>query len=123
MARVRQRGTKPELRIRALLTRLGIRYRLNASSLPGTPDIVNRRARKAIFVHGCFWHRHAGCRKATTPKRNKTFWLQKFRANEARDKRKFDELHALGFGVLVIWECELESPTDLGDRLKLFWNL
>lgn len=122
MGRVRQRGTTPELGVRALLSGLGVRYRLNAGSLPGSPDIVNRRARKAVFVHGCFWHRHEGCRRTTTPKRNRDFWLDKFRANERRDSRKIEELAALGFDVLVVWECELDDETRLRARLRRFWS-
>lgn len=122
MARVRQRGTAAELGVRALLTEIGARYRLNAPSLPGSPDIVSRRAGKAIFVHGCFWHRHPGCPRTTTPKRNHAFWVAKFTANQHRDARKLEELIALGFDVLVVWECELAQPTRLRARLRRFWS-
>ena len=119
---MRQRGTAAELGVRALLTELGAHYRLNARSLPGSPDIVNRRAGKAIFVHGCFWHRHPGCPRTTTPTRNHAFWAAKFAANQRRDTRKQKELASLGFDVLVVWECELSHPTKLKARLRRFWS-
>lgn len=90
---------------RALLS-LGIGYRLQARDLPGRPDIVMRGARIAIFVHGCFWHRHPGCRHASTPKSSVAFWHDKFRANVARDRRSIDRLLASGWRVGVVWECE-----------------
>ena len=122
MSRVRQRGTKPELVVRALLTDLGVRYRLNTNTLPGSPDISNKRAKKAIYVHGCFWHRHAGCRRTITPKRNRVFWLEKFKRNEQRDAEKSAALVALGFDLLVVWECESERLPALRARLDRFWH-
>src|SRR5687768_13330933 len=85
MGRVRQRGTTPELAVRSALRQLGVSYRLNARELPGSPDVANRSKRFAVFVHGCYWHRHPGCRLTTTPSTNVDFWLEKFSANQARD--------------------------------------
>ncbi len=106
LSRVRQHGTAPELAVRQALRALGIRYRLQNRDLPGTPDLANRRARWAIFVHGCFWHHHEGCKLATIPKRNRVFWVEKFRSNRLRDERTEKELVASGFRVIVVWQCE-----------------
>jgi DNA mismatch endonuclease (patch repair protein) len=122
MARVRQRGTKPELAVRSLLSELGARYRLNTRNLPGSPDISNKAARKAIFVHGCFWHRHAGCHRATMPKRNRALWLEKFERTQQRDVDKSAALERLGFNVLVVWECEVKDAERLRARLVQFWR-
>lgn len=122
MSRVRQSGTTPELVVRHLLTDIGARYRLNVKSLPGSPDIANKRAGVAIFVHGCFWHRHPGCAKTTTPNRNEGFWRDKFRANQARDRTKAEQLRRRGFRVLIVWECETEEPVRLCARLRRFWE-
>jgi DNA mismatch endonuclease (patch repair protein) len=111
MARVRQRGTAPELLLRALLRRHAVRFTVNRRGLPGSPDIVAPGLRRALFVHGCFWHRHRGCAACTTPKRNAEFWTEKFRVNRARDRRKIRELEALGYAVMTVWECQLRSPT------------
>lgn len=107
MSRVGTRDTKPELMLRHELHSRGIRYRLNVKALPGTPDIVLPKWRAIIFVHGCFWHRHAGCKKTTSPKNNATFWSEKFEANVARDKTTLDRLHARNWRTLVVWECAI----------------
>ena len=117
MRSVRQAGTAPELSVRRLLSSLGVRFRLNVRGLPGSPDLVNLRKRFAIFVHGCFWHRHAGCRRTTTPTRNRVFWLEKFVANKARDRRNLEALQRMGFTVCTIWECEALDPGKLVARL------
>lgn len=118
MAGITGRNTKPELRLRRLLHAAGFRYRLHAKDLPGRPDIVLPRYKAAIFVHGCFWHRHPGCRFATTPASNTEFWNTKFGANAARDASKEQALVAAGWRVAVIWECELKSD-DLGVSARL----
>lgn len=117
MKLVRRGGTAPELAVRKILSKLGLRYRLNVRSLPGTPDVANQAARWALFVHGCFWHRHAGCRLASTPKSNQAFWSRKFDANVARDARKERALVAAGFRVVTVWQCELADPSTLERRL------
>ncbi|WP_411837063.1 very short patch repair endonuclease [Paracoccus sp. ME4] len=110
MAKIRGRDTKPELLVRRSLHAMGFRFRLNERKLPGSPDIVLTKWRTAIFVHGCFWHRHHSCRKATTPSTNVDFWAAKFEANMARDQRALDALAALGWRTAVVWECALQPP-------------
>ncbi len=107
MSRIRGRDTRPELGLRRALHARGLRYRLHDPRLPGRPDIVFPRFRAACFVHGCFWHRHAGCRYATTPATRAAFWAAKFEANVARDARNRIELLAVGWRVAVVWECAL----------------
>lgn len=111
MARIRGRDTKPELLLRRSLHAMGFRFRLNQRRLPGSPDIVLAKWRTAIFVHGCFWHRHQGCRKATTPSTNVNFWAAKFEANLARDQRALDALTSLGWRTAVVWECALNTSS------------
>ncbi|HEX9703048.1 MAG TPA: very short patch repair endonuclease, partial [Rhodospirillales bacterium] len=120
MARIRGVNTSPEIQVRKLLHSLGYRYRLHAKSLPGTPDIAFTGRKKAIFVHGCFWHRHPGCKKATTPKTRTKFWREKFAANKKRDRRKLAELSELGWDYLVIWECETNSISVIRRKLNFF---
>ncbi|MES1174034.1 MAG: DNA mismatch endonuclease Vsr [Myxococcales bacterium] len=117
LGRIRQHGTAAELIVRRLVTRLGIRYRTKNRDLPGSPDLANRRKGWAVFVHGCFWHAHAKCSRATIPKRNKPFWRAKFAANIARDARAMAGLKQLGFRTLVIWECELRDEEKVRQRL------
>lgn len=117
MSRVRQRGTEAELAVAAALRKLGISYRLNVTSLPGSPDFANRKMKWAIFVHGCFWHRHTGCKRATLPKTNEEFWCHKFLTNRLRDARAVRELRRLGFRVALVWECQTEDPARIAIRL------
>lgn len=118
MARIGPRDTKPEMVVRRLLHAIGRRFRLHRRDLPGTPDIVLPASRKAIFVHGCFWHRHEGCAKATTPKTRAEFWQEKFDRNVARDARKEAELRAAGWDVTTVWECETRDLAALEIRLR-----
>jgi DNA mismatch endonuclease (patch repair protein) len=118
MKLVRRAGTHPELAVRAALSALGIRYRTCVASLPGSPDVANRRRRFAIFVHGCFWHGHHGCRLFTVPKTNTTFWREKVVANRRRDRRKAEALRRLGFRVITVWQCETRTPAKLERRLE-----
>ncbi len=106
MAGVRQRDTKIEVIVGNLLRLSGLRYRKNVKSLPGSPDFANKKKRWAVFVNGCYWHHHTGCRKATVPKRNTEFWINKFRANRQRDARAIRSLREMGFKVLLVWECQ-----------------
>ena len=109
MANIRQRGTAPELAVREVASSLGIRYRLHNRDLPGSPDLANRTQKWAVFVHGCFWHRHHGCSKTTSPTRNADFWEEKFQANIRRDRRVTAALRKSGHRVIVIWECKTTS--------------
>jgi DNA mismatch endonuclease (patch repair protein) len=107
MARINSKDTKPEWVLRSALHRLGFRYRLGGAGLPGRPDLVLPRYRTAIFVHGCFWHRHPGCRRATMPRRNAAFWAAKLEANVRRDADNVRALEQAGWQVLTLWECAL----------------
>ncbi|EPF1846521.1 TPA: very short patch repair endonuclease [Pseudomonas aeruginosa] len=121
MSRIRGKDTQPELALRKVLHRLGLRYRLHGAGLPGKPDLVFPRYKTVVFVHGCFWHRHSGCKIATTPKSNTQFWQEKFEKNMARDAQKAIELQASGWTVLVVWECELASAKKAqatGERIN-----
>lgn len=120
MSRIRGKDTGPELRVRQLAHALGFRFRLHRRDLPGSPDLVFASRRKAIFVHGCYWHRHTGCRYAYSPKSNKEFWQAKFAANVARDQIATKVLRELGWQVLVIWECETRDAEALRSRLAGF---
>nr|WP_292230234.1 DNA mismatch endonuclease Vsr [Brevundimonas sp.] len=109
MSRIKGRDTKPELRLRKALHGLGFRYRLHGA-LPGKPDLVFPRYRTVVFVHGCFWHRHKGCKVAATPKSNTSFWLAKFARNTTRDAEVEARLRDAGWRVLTVWECDVTSP-------------
>lgn len=120
MSRVRDRDTKPEMTVRRLLYGLGFRYRLHRRDLPGTPDIAFIGRKKAVFVHGCFWHRHNGCKKASMPKTRVKFWKAKFDKNTKRDKRKLSAIRKLGWEILVVWECETKNLGQLQIKLTGF---
>lgn len=113
MAKVKGKDTGPELRVRRLAHRLGLRFRLHRKDLPGRPDLVFPRHGLAVFVHGCFWHRHDGCRRSTVPATRTGFWEAKFAATIDRDARQIRALHDLGWRVLVIWECELKDDRHI----------
>lgn len=118
MTAIRGQNTKPEIEVRKLLHRLGYRYKLHDRTLPGTPDIVLPRFRAVVMVHGCFWHLH-GCSRTTIPETRRDFWLAKLESNRARDKRKEEQLRAAGWNVVTVWECELDTPGVLAERLKV----
>lgn len=118
MSKVRGRDTKPEVRVRQIAHRMGLRFRLHRKDLPGKPDLVLPRHRLAVFVHGCFWHRHAGCSRASMPSTRREFWEAKFDANVARDARQQAELTSAGWRVLVVWECELKDADALETRIS-----
>ena len=109
MSAVKGKDTKPELLVRKLLHALGYRFRIQRKGLPGRPDIVLPRYKTAIFVNGCFWHRHEGCKYASTPSTNSEFWEKKFTANVERDARNYAALKEQGWNVIVIWECEIKE--------------
>jgi DNA mismatch endonuclease Vsr len=119
MAAIRGRDTKPERRVRRLLHALGYRFRLQRRDLPGRPDIVFPGRQKAIFVHGCFWHRH-GCRNSVLPKARAIWWAAKLERNVERDRNSVTALEALGWSVLTIWECEAKDDGRLRDLVQKF---
>lgn len=120
MALVRSADTKPEMLVRRLIHGMGYRYRLHRRGLPGTPDLVFVSRRAVVFVHGCFWHRHAGCPLARLPKSRTDFWTPKLEANRERDDRNVVALESQGWRVLTVWECELKDIEELASRLKHF---
>ena len=120
MAGIKGKNTKPELVVRKLVHGMGFRYRLHRKDLPGSPDLVFSRLKKVIFVHGCFWHRHPGCRFAYTPKSNAQFWLNKLEGNTARDELALAALNAMGWEVLIVWECEVRDLPALSRKVSVF---
>jgi DNA mismatch endonuclease (patch repair protein) len=114
MANVRRADTKPEIAVRRVAHALGYRFRLHRRDLPGTPDLVFPRLRKIVFVHGCFWHRHAGCKRASSPKTRTAFWEEKFSRNVDRDRKNIADLEARGWSCEIVWECQ----TVDADRLR-----
>lgn len=119
MSRVRSKHTQVELTVRRFVHSLGFRYRLHAKDLPGSPDIVFRKRKKVIFVHGCFWHAH-GCKKGQLPKSNLDFWGPKLSANVSRDLKAIGDLERGGWSVLVIWQCELKDLSVLKTKIEAF---
>lgn len=113
MAGILGKDTRPELALRRALHARGFRYRLHAKGVPGRPDLILAKHRAVIFVHGCFWHRHDGCRYTTTPTTRPEFWEQKFASNVRRDRAVCDALAASGWRVATIWECALRKPESL----------
>ena len=109
MSRIRCKDTSIEVKVRKYLFSQGFRYRKNVSSLPGKPDIVFPKYHVALFIHGCFWHRHEGCKRATTPKSKMEYWIPKFEHNIANDKKHYKELEQMGWRTIVIWECEVNK--------------
>lgn len=120
MLAVRGRNTAPELRVRRVLHAMGYRFRLHRKDLPGTPDIVLPRHRKIVLVHGCFWHGHEKCKRATRPMNNADIWATKIEGNRQRDQRDLVALSALGWNVHVVWECEVRNTAHLEARLHAF---
>ena len=117
MAGIRGRDTVPEHAVRSVAHRMGLRFRLHRKDLPGRPDLIFPRHRLAVFVHGCFWHRHEGCRYAYMPKSRVEFWKEKFSGNVVRDRRNEEALRNLGWQVLTIWECETRNVENVRQRL------
>lgn len=120
MSRVKSKDTKPEVRVRRLVHSLGYRYRLHSRKLPGCPDLVFGGRRKAIFVHGCFWHRHPGCNNTRLPKSKLDFWKSKLEENRKRDLRNQETLRQLGWEYLVVWECETRDVERLTKKIVEF---
>ena len=117
MSRVPQKNTTPELVVRRVAHSMGLRFRLHRRDLPGSPDLVFVSRRCVVFVHGCFWHRHSRCRKASTPKSNIEFWTDKFEGNVSRDRVSRRLLKAAGWKVLTIWECQTKDVASIKQRL------
>lgn len=120
MRAIRSRGMKPEIKVRKVAHALGYRFRLHRGDLPGRPDLVFSGRRKAIFVHGCFWHQHKGCQDGRQPKSNRRYWHPKLARNVKRDGENLSALKEKGWKVLVIWECEAEDGARLRNRLRRF---
>jgi DNA mismatch endonuclease (patch repair protein) len=118
MSRIRGSDTGPERSVRALLHRMGFRFTLRRRGLPGRPDIVLPKWKAAVFVHGCFWHQHSGCRNAVMPKTRPDFWAKKLKGNITRDEAAARTLQELGWHVITVWECELERIDELERRLQ-----
>jgi DNA mismatch endonuclease (patch repair protein) len=118
MAQVKSENTSPELAIRKLLHRLGYRFRLHRKDLPGKPDIVLPKYRTVIFVHGCFWHGHPGCKRAARPASNTDFWNKKLDRNIERDRKAREELEKTGWRVMTIWECEIKNAGKVEEKLQ-----
>lgn len=120
MSRVRNRDTAPEVAVRSIVHRLGYRFRTHRSDLPGNPDIVLTRHRTVIFVHGCFWHGHRGCKRGARPTSNTGFWNAKLDTNIKRDRRNQRKLKHMGWKVLVVWQCQLRDKQKLAARIRRF---
>ncbi len=112
MSRIRGKDTKIEVKVRQYLFSQGFRFRKNVAGMPGKPDIVLPKYKTAIFIHGCYWHRHEGCKNCTTPGTNREFWLKKFEQNVQNDLKNRQALQAAGWKILVLWECEIENSFE-----------
>jgi len=123
MAKVRNRNTEPEIRVRRAAHSIGLRFRLHRRDLPGSPDLVFPKHRVTIFVHGCFWHQHPGCKRASVPKSRTDFWIAKLEQNRARDKAAIAALKILGWRPIVIWECQTRRETELRRLLMKIFGL
>ncbi len=119
MSRIRGKNTAPEKLVRSALHRLGYRFRLHGKKLPGRPDIVLPKYKTVIFVHGCFWHRHRGCKNCTTPTNRREWWIEKLEGNASRDERHRESLIKLGWDSVVVWECEIEKTKSSDELMQL----
>lgn len=117
MSRIQAKNSKPEVTVRSLLHKMGYRFRLHVSNLPGQPDIVLPKYKSIVFVNGCFWHRHPGCKYAYMPKSRLDFWTRKFEGNISNDRKVGEELKLLGWKVVTVWECEAKDKERLTERL------
>jgi len=118
MRAIRGKNTVPELIVRSAAHALGLRFRLHVGRLPGRPDLVFARWKTVVFVNGCFWHRHKGCNRCGTPKSNRAFWQRKFAQNVRRDAQNYAALSALGWGVVVLWQCEVKTTDEAIRKLR-----
>lgn len=120
MSRVASKNTSPEMKVRSLIHRLGYRFRLHRSDLPGTPDMIFPSRKKIIFIHGCFWHGHNCLRGARLPKTNREYWVKKIESNIRRDRENLERLSADGWNCLVLWECSLKDAEALAETITDF---
>ncbi len=120
MRRIRSVDTLPEMKVRSMIHRMGYRFRLHARNLPGKPDLIFTSRKKAIFVHGCFWHHHSNCPKGSFPKSRTEYWVPKLLLNKKRDAAKIAQLKKLGWNVMVIWQCQLSDMNVLSKRVVSF---
>lgn len=120
MRRICKINSGPELRVRRVAHALGFRFRLHRADLPGTPDLTFPGLKKVVFVHGCFWHQHPGCKLARQPKSRLDYWLPKLRRNQERDCERLEQLAAMGWQALIVWECEARSDEATGLALRQF---
>jgi DNA mismatch endonuclease, patch repair protein len=118
MTAIRSRHTKPEIIVRSILHRLGFRFRLHDKKFPGKPDIILPKHKTVIFVHGCFWHQHKGCKRSTIPKSNTDYWIPKLTGNVKRDVQHKADLKKTGWNVAVVWECETKDTEKLAKKLE-----
>ncbi|MGU9849701.1 very short patch repair endonuclease [Pseudomonas koreensis] len=123
MSMIKSKNTKPEMIVRSICHELGFRYRLHRKDLPGSPDLVFPKHRLCIFVHGCFWHRHPGCKYAYTPKSRPDFWLPKLAKNVERDLQVQEKLKALGWKVVIVWECHTKDREVLHNEIRFVFGL
>jgi DNA mismatch endonuclease (patch repair protein) len=120
MSRITSKDTAPEVIFRRLIHRAGFRYRLHVKTLPGKPDLVLKKYRTVVFIHGCFWHGHEGCKRGNMPKTNKKYWKNKIERNIARDKKNVKILKRSGWNVFIVWECELKEPENVLKKFHRF---
>lgn len=123
MSRILSKDTRPELIVRSIVYKLGFRYRLHVKEVPGKPDLVFKKRKKAIFVHGCFWHQHPGCREGRVPGSRTDYWQPKLRRNQERDIAAQTSLKCQGWQFLIIWECELKNLSTVVKRIKQFLEM
>ena len=124
MAAVKQKDTRPEIKVRSVLHKHGLRYRLHDKKLPGKPDLVFPKYQTVLFIHGCFWHGHPDeqCKLARIPKSNVKFWENKIQVNRQRDNKNIKLLHGLGWNIAVMWECEINSDSIFRRKIEVFYN-
>jgi DNA mismatch endonuclease (patch repair protein) len=123
MSRVSSKNTKPEIAVRRLLHSLGYRFRIHYKSLRGTPDIVFTKRKKIVFIHGCFWHGHDGCRYAKLPASRTAFWAEKMARNRERDQQVYEALERQGWKLMIVWQCELKRKDELIEKLVKFLGM
>jgi len=122
MGRIRSKDTRPEMLTRSAVHALGKRFRVHTETLPGKPDLANKAQKWAIFVHGCFWHGHAGCKLASSPRSNQSYWVPKLEGNRARDRVKIRALRSAGYRVLIVWECDARDGARMRDAVRAFFD-